>query len=187
MEGLISAFILLFIYMSIWAFTTWRKLKNMERLNEQVAWSICESDGVRWNIPLWAHLKNAQLHSNVSEQYRISEDEDWQNAKEIIERFQKELTQSYFNGKLWALKSIYNISGKDYFLYILYVYLCDHDNGYFKNLVFNLKNREDRNVVFYKMYYITYMYCKNSLALQRNVPAWIEDYLKEKLDKEITL
>lgn len=190
MEGLISAFIFLFICVLVWAFTTWRKLKNMERLKELVAWSICESDGVRWNIPLWAHLKNAQLHSNVSEQYRIAGDEEWQDTKEIIERFQKELTQSYFNGQLWALKSVYNISGKDYFLYMLYVYLCENDNyGYGQNVVFRLRNNEigHRNIVFHKMQYITYMYCKENLALQKNVPAWKESNLKEILDNDISI
>lgn len=185
MEGLISAFILLFICVSIWAFTTWRKLKNTERLKELVTWSVFESDGARWNIPLWAHLKNAQIH-NVSEQYRITGDEEWEIVKEIIERYQKELTQSYFDGRLWNLKSIYGIDGKDYFLYMLYVYLCENAD-YGQNTVFCLRNNEigNRNIVFHKMRYITYMYCKGNLALQNNVPVWNESVLKEVLDDDI--
>ena len=173
MEGLISAFIFLFICFSIWAFTTWRKLKNMDNLKEWVTWSVFESDGVRGNIPLWAHLKNAQLHSNVSEQYRIAGDEEWQTAKDIISRYQKELTQSYFDGRLWTPKSIYGISGKDYFVYMLYVYLCEHETS-------------GQNTVFRKMHYITYMYCKESLSLQKNVPAWNESRLKEILDDDLS-
>ena len=172
MEGLISAFIFLFICVSIWAFTTWRKLKSAENLKEWVAWSVNESDDIRWNIPLWAHLKNAQLHSNISEKYRIVGDEEWQTAKDIISRYQSELTRSYFNEKLWALKSIYTISGEDYFLFMLYVYLCEHE-------VYG------HNIVFHKMYYITYMYCKESLALQKNVPSWNENRLKEILDEDM--
>lgn len=189
MESLSSAFILLFVCASIWAFTTWRKLKNMENLKEWVAWSIYESDGIRWNIPLWAHLKNAQLHSNVSEPYRIAGDEEWQSAKDIIARYQKELAQSYFDGRLWALRSIYGITGKDYFIYMLYVYLCENEN-YGQASVFHLTNNNElgnRNIVFHKMQYITYMYCKGNLALQKSVPAWNESRLKEILDKEITL
>lgn len=172
MEGLISAFIFVFILVSVWAFTTWRKLKNMESLKEWVAWSICESDGIRWNIPLWAHLKNAQLHSNVSEQYRIAGDEEWEYVKEVIVRYQKNLAKSYFNGQLWSLKSIYGITGKDYFIFMLYVYLCENETS-------------GHNVVSHKMHYITYMYCKENLALQKNVPAWNESRLKEILDDDL--
>ena len=137
MEGLISAFIFLFICVLAWAFTTWRKLKNMENLKEWAAWSICSSDGIRWNIPLWVHLKNAQIH-NVSDQYRITGDQEWEYAKEIIERYQENLTKSYFNGQLWALNSIYGISGKDYFIFMLYAYLCEHEMS-------------SHNVVYYKI------------------------------------
>lgn len=173
MEGLISAFVFLFICILIWTFATWRKLKNMENLKEWVTWSVHESDGARWNIPLWAHLKNAQLHSNVSEQYRIAGDEEWQTAKDIIEIYQKNLTKSYFENRLWALKSIYGISGKDYFMFMLYVYLCEHEVS-------------GHNVVLHKMHYITYMYCKESLILQKNVPAWNESRLKEIVDSDLS-
>ena len=183
MEDLLSALILLFICVLIWAFATWRKLKNTESLKELVTWSVFESDGARWNIPLWAHLKNAQIH-NVSEQYRITGDEEWETVKAIIERYQKELTQSYFDGRLWRPKSKYKIDGKDYYIFMLYVYLCENAN-YGQNTVFNLQNNEigNRNLVFHKMRYITYMYCKNNLALQKNVPSWNEGVLKEILDE----
>lgn len=172
MEGIISALIFIFVCISVWAFTTWRKLKNTENLKEWVAWSVSESDGVRWNIPLWAHLKNAQLHSNISDEYRIASDEEWEYAKEVIVRYQKNLVKSYFNGQLWSLKSIYGISGKDYFLFMLYVYLCENETS-------------GHNVVSHKMHYITYMYCKENLALQKNVPAWNERRLKEIIDEDM--
>lgn len=171
MEGLLSAFIFLFICMSVWAFTTWRKIKNMENLKEWVAWSICDNDGVRWNIPLWAHLKNAQIR-NVPEKYRIVGDQEWGYAKEIIERYKENLTNSYFNGHLLALKSLYGIDGKDYFIFMLYVYLCEHEMS-------------SHNVVYHKMHYISYMYCKENLALQKYVPAWNEERLTEILDSHL--
>ena len=172
MEELVSALIFLFVCVSVWAFATWQKLKNAENLKEWVTWSVLESDDARWNIPLWEHLKNAQLHSNVSEQYRITGDEEWQTAKDIISRYKKNLTQSYFNGQVWTLKSIYTISGKDYFIYMLYVYLCEHEMS-------------GNNVVFHKMHYITYMYCKKNLALQKNITAWNESRLKESIDEDM--
>ena len=35
------------------------------------------------------------------------------------------------------------------------------------------------------MHYITYMYCKENIALQKNVPAWNESRLKEILDDDL--
>ena len=170
----IAAFTILFICLLIWAFTTWRKLKNAENLKDWVAWSVCKSNEIRCNIPLWTHLKDAQLHTHIRDEYRIAGEEEWEYAKEIIERYQKSLMQSYFNSQLWALKgkSIYAIYGKDYFIFMLYVYLCEHD-------------RYEKNVVFHKMQYITYMYCKSNLALQGNVPSWNESRLKEVLDDDL--
>lgn len=186
MEGFLTAFIFLFICVTAWAFTNWRKVKKMERLKESVAWSTNESDDIRWNIPLWGHFKNAQNRSNVSEKYRISGDEEWQAVKNIISRYQQELARSYFDGRLWALDSIYGIDGRDYFIYMLYIYLCENES-YGQHTVFRLRSNEigNRNTVFYKMFYITYMYCKSSQALQKNVPSWNEGRLKEILDKEI--
>ena len=186
MEGLTSAFVFLFICVSIWAFTTWRKLRSMEKLKEWVAWSVHEDDFIRYNIPLWAHFKNAQLKDYIQDKYRIVGENEWETVKEIIERYQKELMQSYFDGRLWALKSIYRIDGKDYFIFMLYVYLCENVN-YGQNTVFRLRsnNIDNRNIVFHKMRYIAYMYCKSNLALQNNVPEWNESVLKEMLDENL--
>lgn len=189
MEGLLSAFIFVFILVSIWAFTTWRKLKNAENIKDWVGWSVCESNAVRGYLHLWEHLKNAQLHSNVSEQYRISGDEEWQAVKDALKRYQKELTQSYFDGRLWPLGNRYDISEKDYFIYMFYVYLCENENyGYGQHTVFRLYHNEvdHRNIVFNKMRYITYMYCKGNLTLQKNVPSWNEGVLKRALDEELS-
>jgi hypothetical protein len=174
MEEFISAAIFLLIVSSVWAFTTWRNLKNAETLKEWVAWSVCKDDNIRGNMPLWSHLKNAQIHTNIPDEYRIAGEEEWESVKEILSRYQKNLCQAYFNGELWTLngKTIYSIQGKDYFIFMLYVYLCEHQiNGH--------------NVVFHKMQYITYMYCKVHLALQKSVPSWNEGRLKDQLDDDL--
>ena len=189
MEGLISAFILLFVCVSVWAFTTWRKLKKMENLKECVGWSVHEDNSLRYNIPLWVHFRDAQLKDYIQDKYRITCEEEWDEAKEIIKRYQKELANSYFEERLWAMESIYGIGGKDYFIYMLYVYLCENNNyGYGQHSVFRLWNNEldTRNkIVFHKMQYITYMYCKENLALQKNVPSWNEDVLQKTLDDDL--
>jgi hypothetical protein len=172
MDGFVSALVFLFICVSVWAFTTWRKLKNTESLKQLVTWSVCESDDIRYNIPLWAHLKNAQIHTHIRDAYRISGDEEWEAAKGIIERYQNNLTKSYFNGILWVPKSKYMIQGEDFFIFMLYVYLCE-------NQIYG------HNVVFHKMHYITYMYCKAHPALQKSVPSWNEGRLNDLLDEDL--
>ena len=191
MEGLISAFIFIFICVSIWAFTTWRKLKNMENLKELVGWSVHEDNSLRYNIPLWVHFRDAQLKECIQDKYQITGEEEWEEVKDIIAKYQKELTNSYFEDRLWAMKSIYEIRSKDYFIYMLYVYLCEDVNyAYWQNSVFrfrNVRNRVERkNIVFHKMRYITYMYCKENLALQKNVPSWNEGVLKGILDEDFS-
>lgn len=189
MDNIIASILFLLVVTLILAFTTWRKLKAAEQLKSCVAWSVCESDGIRWNIPLWAHLKNAQAKSNIAETYKIIGDEEWAAAKEIIAKYQTELTRSYFDGRLWTLpcldtlQSIYEITGKDYFLYMLYVYLCENEN-YGQHHVFRLLSNEidNKHIVFHKMHYITYMYCKLHPSLQKNIPAWNESRLKEILE-----
>lgn len=190
MEGFLSAFIFLFICVSLWAFTTWRKLKNTERLKECVGWSVHEDNSLRYNIPLWVHFRDAQLKECIQDQYRITSEEEWEEVKEIIAKYQKELANSYFEERLWTMNSIYEIDGKDYFIYMLYVYLCENENYPWENSVFrfrNFHNRvENKNIVFHKMHYITYMYCKENLALQKNVPSWNEGVLKGILDEDLS-
>lgn len=191
MESIISVFILAFIYMSIWAFTTWRKLKKVERLKDHVGWSVCGDNSFGSNTPLWEYLRAAQLKCCIQDKYQITCDEEWNEVKEIIAKYQNELVNSYFEDRLWAMNSVYGILGRDYFIYMLYVFLSENENSaYWQNSVFsfrNLRNRvERRNIVFHKMHYVTYMYCKKSLALQKNVPEWNESRLKEILDDELS-
>jgi hypothetical protein len=174
MEHYASVITFLFVCVSIWAFAIWRKYTDTKKLKEWVSWSVCESDGARWNIPLWAHIKDAQLHTNISDKYRISGEEEWEAAKEVIEKYRKSLLQSYHSNQLWALKNtgVWAINGKDYFIFMLYVYLCEHD-------------RYAKEIVALKMQYITYMYCKGHPGLQKRVPAWNEGRLTEILDSHL--
>lgn len=174
MEGIISTLIFLLVCVTLLAVTTWRKCKNTEILKEWVAWSVCENDGVRYNKPLCEHLKSAQHRINIAEQYRIKGDAEWEIANKIIDQYKKSLVESYFNDQLWVLKGkiIYSINSMDYFIFMLYVYLCEHD-------------RYEKNIVFHKMQYLTYMYCKSSFALQKSIPIWNESRLKEVLDADM--
>ena len=46
----------------------------------------------------------------------------------------------------------------------------------------------DFGVLYYKLYYTTHMYCKNSVTFQNSVQEWSEKHIKEVIDKkEISL
>ena len=144
MEGLLSVFIFLFVCVSVWAFTTWRKLKKMESLKECVRWSAHEDNSLRYNIPLWVHFMDVQFKGCIQDKYRITSDEEWEEVKEIIAKYQKELVNSYFDGRLWLLGNRDDIKEKDYFIYMLYVYLCENENYSWQNSVFLFRNFQNR-------------------------------------------
>lgn len=167
-----AALIILLIFALIWAFSMWKKLTNAEERTESVAWTVCESDHVRGNMPLWAHFNYIQNHIHIREKYRICERE-WPDVKRIIKQYQDDLIQLYFTGRVSIpINSKYGLQGKDYFAFMLYVYLCEHQV-------------REHNLVFHKMNYITYMYCKSHPGLQKSVPGWNESVLQELLDNDL--
>lgn len=170
LSSVLTAFIFIFLGSVITLAVTYKKHKETKKLKELIAWSVSEYDDIRGNLPLWAYFKNAQNHISIHDKYRISENE-WADAKGIITQYQKELTQLYFMDRSWLpVKSKYAVQSKDYFIFTLYTFLCDYKTY-------------SNSLVHHKMHYITYMYCKSNLALQKCVPTWNESVLQEILDK----
>lgn len=207
MEQFLAILLSIFVFVAIVAFSKWRELSQERRLRDLVAWSViwehpygtfCGHD-----LPLWAYLKNAQI-KHLSQEHRISGDNEWQFAKEILEEYQKGLTQSYFKGYLKLMKSKYVIRGEDYFMFRLYVLLSNHQCDY-EFLGHNMHQERlsykrygdwggplydatysltEFAIVFHKMHYITYMYCRENKILREFVPEWNEKNLKEILDSK---
>jgi hypothetical protein len=202
-----------FVFVAIIAFTKWRELTKERELRNLVSWSTVRSRPNELlihahDLPLWSYISNSQIELKLPQDYRIGGDDEWAYTKEILEEYQKDLTQSYFKGHLIVIKSKYVISGENYFMASLYAFLSEHQCDYkfighdmhkerisykrygegFSSAYDVIYALTDFAIVFHKMHYITYMYCRRNDILRSLVPEWNEKNLKEILDtKQIQL
>lgn len=192
----------------------WHEYAQERRLRNLVTWSAigdyCPALG-RYSYvrePFFAIL-NAQCNDAIDRKYRINEETDKQLVIEIIEAYQKDIMQSYFKGHLKSIKSKYAISGEDYFMMALCGYLDEHHvereflghDMHKERLEYKRYGNwggpcydatyalTDFAIVYHKLYYITYMFCKNSKITNPSGYSYTnEKFIKEILDtKEIQL
>lgn len=188
----------LFILLTILAFSKWRDLSRMRNLHDLVGWSFTGGDG----LSLCAEITNAQIELSIPQKYCIVE-ADIKYVKEILEEYRKDLVHCYFSGKPISVRSKYYISGADYFVFTLHNFLekheCDyefighdmHDEtleyrrfGYWGGPCCDATYAlTDFGIVYHKMYYITYLYCKNSkITNPTGLSFQSEKFIKEILD-----
>ncbi len=178
------------------------KAYNAKSLKKLVAWSVTEDNHIRCNLPLSSYIVKAQNKLSIPCEYRISGKTETWYMEEILAMYQKDLSQAYFKDQLVVIKSKYVITGEFYFMYLLYVFLSDHQYDYeflghdmhkeqleythhgdWGGPLFNATySLTDFALVFHKMHYITYMYCLSNEVLKDFVPEWNEENLKEILD-----
>jgi len=195
------------------AFAKWCKLSKEQKLKELVAWSVtgdyCPALGRNsYDRELRIAILNAQCDDAIAMKYRITEDTEKQYMMEIIGAYQKEISKDFFLGKLSLIKSKYAVSNEEYFMLMLYTFLsdyyCDYDflghdmhkerisyKSYGSTISAGFEATYTLTgfaVVFHKMHYITYMYCRKNDILRNFIPEWNEKNLKEILDtKQIQL
>lgn len=174
------------VFVTSIAVSKWRALSQEIELRKLVAWNIlphqafAEFDG--HDFPLWTYISNAQIKFQLPQEYRISGDDEWSYAKDILSEYQKDLTLSYFKGQLKPIKSKYIVESEHYFMLGLCGFLKDHQCEYkFLGHDMHSKRVEYKEygswggtlfdatyslsefaVVYHKLYYITYIFCKNS-------------------------
>lgn len=172
MESFFSIVLFLLVLAIVWGVLLWKKYSALNNMKEWVTWSASKNNDVRCNLSLWSYIGNAQIKLNIPEQYRITSDE-LQHVKEILAEYQMLLTQAYYDNQLWGLKSKYVVTGEDYFMFCLYVFLCEDKFS-------------ESGLICKKIKYITYKYCKESKVLYKNVPAWNERKIKDELEAELS-
>ena len=102
-----------------------------KKLKDVVAWCVTDnSNTFRCNIHLWEYISNAQIKLKFLQEYRISTDEEWVLAKDIIKAFQKDIAQMFFSNKLSIPTSKYVIPNETYFMYLLQGYCEEHQCDY---------------------------------------------------------
>lgn len=198
------------ILVGVLAYMFFKKSKeyvNEKKLKDVVAWCVTtNSNTFRYNFDLWEYLSKAQTQLKLLYEYRISTDEEWTLAKVIIENFQKDITQQYFLNKISIPTSKYVISNEIYFMYLLQEYCKNHQCDY-KFLNYNMHEetiaRKDYGswgvqhydatyrltefaVVLHKLYYISYMCCKNSSISNSNAEYWNKEHsIEDIIDSRI--
>ena len=209
-EFLIYILILIFstfVFVAIIAFSKWHEYSQEKRLRDLVSWCVVkEKPGEllthAHDLPLWAYVSNAQIKIKIPNEHCVVGDEEWSFAKDILEEYKNDLTQSYFKGYLRMIKSKYVIQHEAYFMLTLYIFLSDHQcdskllghdmhkerleytrysdwGGPCYDAIYSLTTFA---IVFHKMHYIAYMYCRGNEMLRDFVPEWNEKNLKEILD-----
>jgi len=197
-----------YVFVSIAAFIKWREYSQEKKLRELVSWSALGDYSpalgrYSYLSELLYAVLNAQYDDAIDKKYRITEEFEKQYVREIIEEYQKDIMRSYFKGHLKLIKSKYVVNGEDYFLITMRDFLeshqCDekflcHDmheeiveykrygdwGGPCYDATYALT---DFAIVFNKLYYITYLYCKHSkIANPRGNRFSNEMFIKEILD-----
>lgn len=209
MGELISTLIFLLICSSIWAFTLWRKLKREKKIKSLVSWVVREDDNIRYNIPLWAHIKDAQLQCNICDKYRIVWDEEREYVERILSVFQEHLSQSFFRDEISYTRANELLLSKpssvytDFFAFRLFCFLSEHqcDNKIFgcdiyarqisrqnhgmwgRPLYDAVYEFSDFGRTVQKLYYITFLACKKSDIYKDQIAKWLTpEYFTEDLD-----
>lgn len=199
---ILSMLFSVFVFVAIIAFEKWHKYSQEQQLRDLIAWSVSADNHSRCNLSLSEYIGNAQIKLSLPQECRISGSVEMDYMKEILTEYQKDLSQSYFKGRLRLIKSKYVVRGETYFMFALYAFLSDHQCDYqflghdmhqetvsYKRygdwggpLFDATYSLTDFAVVYHKMHYITYMYCRGNDILRDFVPEWNEKNLKEILD-----
>lgn len=209
MEYYIVIAILLFIGLLIWSLLEVKKAKAAAELKEMVAWIVSPKDDIRWNIPLWAHIKDAQLHCNIPNKYRISWDVEMDHVNDIIRVFRNNLIDSFFCGSITYKKvnefTLPKATAKytDFFLFRLFCFLSEHHcdrqllghDVYAKQISYQSHGMwggplydavyefSDFGRTVQKLYYITFLACKASVIYKDDIAGWLTpEYFTEDLD-----
>lgn len=201
--------IVLIIGLLIWALLEVKKTRAADELKNMVAWVVSPKDDIRWNIPLWAHIKDAQLHCNIQDKYRISWDTEKEYVNDIIMVFQCDLVNRFFCGAI-TYKKINELTlpkptekYTDFFLFRLFCFLSEHhcdssvlghdvyakqisyqDHGMWGRSLYNaVYELSDFGRTVQKLYYITFLSCKKSLIYKDEIAGWLTpEYFTEDLD-----
>lgn len=199
----------LIIVLSIWSLREVKKARKADDLKNMVAWIVSPKDDIRWNIPLWAHVKDAQLHCNIPDKYRISWDTEKEYVNDIISVFQDDLVNRFLCGSITYKKinelTLPKLTAKytDFFLFQLFCFLSEHhcnssvlghdvyakqisyqDHGMWGRPLYNaVYEFSDFGRTVHKLYYITFLSCKNSIIYKDEIAGWLTpEYFTEDLD-----
>ena len=193
MKTVLAMLFSVFVFVAIVAFEKWYKYTQEQKLRGLVSWSAIGDYSPAFGRysyvrELLIAVLNAQYNDAIDKKYRIAEEIEKQYVNEILKEYQKDIMRSYFKGHLALIKSKYAIRGEDYFMFSLHDFLSEHQCDY-KFLGYDMHKERleytrygetisagfdatyaltDFAIVYHKLYFIAYMYCKNSKITNPN-------------------
>ena len=185
-----------FIFVAIIAFSKWRELTIGRKLYNLVAWSVTTdfigSGSVRPGLDLIDYIGNVAYAHKLPDRYKITDEKEREIAKDILKEYQRFLTQEYFSRKLSCPKTKYTDYGEHFFFANLFDFLSSHQCDYTfigNDMHDELLSRKQYGksytsdsestyklsafgIVFHKLLYISYLFCKESPIYKNLVPSW---------------
>lgn len=151
----------------------------------------------------WDRVADAQIKLGIPKEYSIIGETEWQFTRDIFAAYKKELQTAFLKDNLTVSKDICYMPSHVYLFFTLCSYLKKHQcdftvAGYAmrgKRLAYKEYGRwggtlfdatyeiTDFSVVYHKLYYISYLYCKENKQINpRGEFYQNESFLQEILD-----
>jgi hypothetical protein len=163
------------------------KYYKQKRLFEFAAWPV--TSPIR---DLVGEIEMAESRYSIPPQYRINKATEQDFVEEILREYQAYILTLYFRKQLQLIKSKYVITAEEYFMASLHDFLSDKSQytrfaGHFlyrsKNVGGETKDiMTDFGIAFYKLYYITLIYCKHNPSFNKRFSHWVDTYITNVLD-----
>ncbi|MEE1279492.1 MAG: hypothetical protein UHH95_01505 [Oscillospiraceae bacterium] len=179
--------IIILILILVFCLLKLSKCSDEETLRKYVCFCCAKNDEMhRGAISLFGHILNIQndLQTNIKikKRYRILYDDN-QYINELLEKFSDNLLQSYFDKGLdVGIKESTKLTKEEFLMIYLWVFLrndrnfiFEHEKMYTLGEIPNGENyRElhltDYSLAYYKLFYITQLYCHNSNNIMKHLP-----------------
>lgn len=178
MDRWIGAVVFIILLVAYFLVTLILKCYREDSIRRKVAWCIEPKSG----FDLFAHIANAQVALHLPVEYCIIEQNEQEYVRAILSEFQKYLVNSYFREQLSMKMYMRLWRGEDYFMFKINAFLrnlctenkfLDYDMhkkrlsykqyGSWGSTLYDATYAlSDFGRAFFKLYYTTYLFCKES-------------------------
>ena len=161
-----------YIFLSIAAIC---KLCELRRIKKEASRRVTPSD-----YDLWSYLLGSQKELKIPKQYWLSSETDRAVVVKIIEDYKAKLSAAYFEDRFHPKKTKGEQTSISCFMLSFYDYFD-------RTKIHDIPGHqyEEFSLIYYKAYYITYLYCKNSPISNPSLfPNW-KDYVEKYLISEL--
>lgn len=129
-------------------------LPNEKRLAEWISWCcVKSSSNRRAGESLYWELMDCQSNDLIEKEYRVVNNiENRDFIDELLNHYQEELAEKYFDGALSITRKTYRLSSAQYFICSFNLFLGEHEH---KDVLFDTNENKDLMITYHKLQYIT--------------------------------